>query len=120
MREEIDAMPVPALKPVDLRVLQRRLALVIWLPILGYVANMTGMFGGRLLAGLTKAPVLAMIIAGAGATGSGRSGLAGRGWRRCADDGQGSNAHRSAQARGGTRSAAAPPCKSKNAQCGSC
>ncbi len=89
MREEIDAMRVLGLEPVDLLVLPRLLALVIWLPILAFVANMAGLFGGglmawtqlgispglfrtqllantgvdQLLVGLSKAPVFAVIIA---------------------------------------------------------
>lgn len=89
MREEIDAMRVLGLDPVDLLVLPRLLALVIVLPILGLVADLAGLFGGGLMAwtqlgispsqfrsqllantdatqalvGLSKAPVFAAIIA---------------------------------------------------------
>ena len=89
MREEIDAMRVLGLDPVELLVLPRLLALVIMLPILGIVANLSGLFGGGLMAwielgispsqfrtqmladvsatqalvGLSKAPVFAAIIA---------------------------------------------------------
>ncbi len=89
MREEIDAMRVLGLEPVDLLVLPRLLALVIWLPILGFVADIAGLLGGclmawielgisprlflvqlladtgvdQLLVGLSKAPVFAVIIA---------------------------------------------------------
>ncbi len=89
MREEIDAMRVLGLDPVELLVLPRVLALVILLPVLGFVANMSGLVGGgvmvwidlgispgmfttQLLAnttvtqaiiGLVKAPVFAVIIA---------------------------------------------------------
>ncbi len=89
MREEIDAMRVLGLDPVELLVLPRVLALVILLPVLGFVANMAGLVGGgvmvwidlgispgmfttQLLAnttvtqaiiGLAKAPVFAVIIA---------------------------------------------------------
>jgi phospholipid/cholesterol/gamma-HCH transport system permease protein len=89
MREEIDAMRVLGLDPVELLVLPRLLALVILLPILGLVANIAGLFGGALMAwvelgispgqfrsqllanvsasqalvGLSKAPVFAAIIA---------------------------------------------------------
>ena len=88
MREEIDAMRVLGLDPVELLVLPRVLALVIMLPILGFVASMAGLFGGGLMAwvdlgiwpgmfltqllantdvshllvGLAKAPVFAAII----------------------------------------------------------
>ena len=89
MREEIDAMRVLGLDPIELLVLPRVLALMILLPVLGFVANMAGLFGGgvmvwidlgispgmfttQLLAnttvtqaiiGLAKAPVFAAIIA---------------------------------------------------------
>jgi phospholipid/cholesterol/gamma-HCH transport system permease protein len=89
MRQEIDAMQVLGLDPVELLVLPRLLALVILLPVLGLVANLAGLFGGglmawtqlgispglfrtqllaatgadQLLVGLSKAPVFAVIIA---------------------------------------------------------
>lgn len=89
MREEIDAMRVLGLDPVEVLVLPRFLALVIVLPILGLVADLAGLFGGGLMAwielgispgqfrsqlladvsatqalvGLSKAPVFAAIIA---------------------------------------------------------
>jgi phospholipid/cholesterol/gamma-HCH transport system permease protein len=89
MREEIDAMRVLGLDPIELLVLPRLLALVILLPVLGLVANLAGLFGGGLMAwlelgispsqfrtqllanvgatqalvGLSKAPVFAVIIA---------------------------------------------------------
>ncbi|MDP3197973.1 ABC transporter permease [Tabrizicola sp.] len=89
MREEIDAMRVLGLDPIELLVIPRVLALLILLPILGFVANMAGLLGGALMAwidlgispamfrtqlavnttvshalvGLSKAPVFAMIIA---------------------------------------------------------
>ena len=89
MREEIDAMRVLGLDPIDLLVLPRLMALVIVLPILGLVADLAGLFGGGLMAwtqlgispsqfrtqlladvgadqalvGLSKAPVFAAIIA---------------------------------------------------------
>lgn len=50
MREEIDAMRVLGLDPVELLVLPRVLALIIMLPILGFVASMAGLFGGGLMA----------------------------------------------------------------------
>jgi len=88
MREEIDAMRVLGLDPIELLVLPRVLALVFTLPILGFVANMAGLVGGGLMAwtqlgispgmfrtqlltntdvshlliGLSKAPVFALII----------------------------------------------------------
>ena len=89
MREEIDAMRVLGLDPIELLVLPRVLALLILLPVLGFVANMAGLFGGALMAwielgispaqfrtqlaantsvthalvGLSKAPLFALIIA---------------------------------------------------------
>lgn len=88
MREEIDAMRVLGLDPMDLLVLPRVLAMVITLPLLGFLASMAGLFGGGLMAwvdlgispglfltqllantdvshllvGLAKAPVFAVII----------------------------------------------------------
>ncbi len=88
MREEIDAMRVLGLDPIELLVLPRVLALVLTLPLLGFVANMAGLVGGGLMAwidlgispgmfrtqllmdtdvshllvGLSKAPVFALII----------------------------------------------------------
>lgn len=88
MREEIDAMRVLGLDPIDLLVLPRVLALVILLPVLGFIANIAGLIGGGLMAwsqlgispgmfqtqllantdvshlliGLSKAPVFAVII----------------------------------------------------------
>ena len=88
MREEIDAMRVLGLDPIELLVIPRILALVILLPVLGFIANMSGLLGGGLMAwinlgispgmfrtqllnntdvshmlvGLSKAPVFALII----------------------------------------------------------
>jgi len=88
MREEIDAMRALGLAPVELLVLPRVLALVIVLPLLGFIANMAGLVGGGLMAwtqlgispgmfrtqllantdvshllvGLSKAPAFALII----------------------------------------------------------
>lgn len=88
MREELDAMRVLGLDPIELLVLPRILALVILLPVLGFIADMAGLFGGGLMAwidlgispgqfrtqllintdvshllvGLSKAPVFAIII----------------------------------------------------------
>lgn len=88
MREEIDAMRVLGLDPIELLVLPRVLSLVILLPVLGFVASMAGLVGGGLMAwvelgispgmfrtqllsntdvshllvGLSKAPFFALII----------------------------------------------------------
>lgn len=50
MREEIDAMRVLGLDPIDRLVLPRVLALVILLPALGFLASMAGLIGGGLMA----------------------------------------------------------------------
>lgn len=89
MREEIDAMRVLGLDPVEVLVLPRVLALVICLPLLGFIADLAGMVGGGLVAmlelgmspaayldqfraslgewtfwiGIIKAPVFAFLIA---------------------------------------------------------
>lgn len=89
MREEIDAMRVLGLDPIEVLVLPRVLALVIMLPLLGFIADMAGMLGGGVVAmlelglspaayldqfraslgewtfwvGIIKAPVFAFLIA---------------------------------------------------------
>jgi phospholipid/cholesterol/gamma-HCH transport system permease protein len=50
MREEIDALRVMGLNPVDVLVVPRVLALIIAMPILTFLASMAGLFG----AGLTS------------------------------------------------------------------
>ncbi len=88
MREEIDAMRTLGLEPVDVLVLPRVLAIVIMLPVLGFVADVMGLLGGAMMAwielgvspgafvtrlndgfdvwhyliGLIKAPVFGLII----------------------------------------------------------
>jgi phospholipid/cholesterol/gamma-HCH transport system permease protein len=88
MREEIDAMRTLGIDPAMALVVPRVLALVITLPILGLIANISGLLGGGLLAwielgispamfatrlvtetdtshafvGLSKAPVFAVLI----------------------------------------------------------
>ncbi|MEM0948027.1 MAG: MlaE family lipid ABC transporter permease subunit [Pseudomonadota bacterium] len=49
IREEIDAMRTLGLDPIEVLVLPRVLALLIMLPILGFVANMAGLIGGALM-----------------------------------------------------------------------
>jgi phospholipid/cholesterol/gamma-HCH transport system permease protein len=49
MREEIDAMRTLGLDPIEVLVLPRVLALVILLPALGFIANITGLLGGALM-----------------------------------------------------------------------
>jgi phospholipid/cholesterol/gamma-HCH transport system permease protein len=88
MREEIDAMRVMGLDPVEVLVLPRIIALIISLPLLTFLADMSALFGGMLVAwaygdispevfmsrlksaiafntfmvGLIKAPFMALVI----------------------------------------------------------
>jgi phospholipid/cholesterol/gamma-HCH transport system permease protein len=88
MREEIDALRVMGLNPVDVLVMPRILALLISLPLLTFVADIASIFGGLLVAwgyggispevflgrlqsaialntfmvGMIKAPFMAMVI----------------------------------------------------------
>jgi len=88
VNEEIDALRVQGLDPIELLVIPRLLALLIMLPILSFVAIMSGMLGGAMVAvlsldisparflgivqeipvkhlylGMSKAPVFAVMIA---------------------------------------------------------
>jgi phospholipid/cholesterol/gamma-HCH transport system permease protein len=49
MREEIDALTVMGLRPVEVLILPRILALVVSLPLLTVVADFAGLFGGLLV-----------------------------------------------------------------------
>ncbi|WP_446740612.1 MlaE family ABC transporter permease [Shimia sp. SK013] len=49
VQEEIDAMRTLGLDPMEVLVVPRVLALVLVLPILGFVANLCGLFGGALM-----------------------------------------------------------------------
>lgn len=49
MREEVDAMRTLGLEPMELLVLPRVLALVIFLPVLGLAADVAGLLGGALM-----------------------------------------------------------------------
>jgi phospholipid/cholesterol/gamma-HCH transport system permease protein len=88
LHEEVDALTVMGLRPVDILIVPRVLALVISLPLLTFVADMAGIFGGLLaswaydgitparflttlqlaigihtfLSGLIKAPFMALVI----------------------------------------------------------
>jgi phospholipid/cholesterol/gamma-HCH transport system permease protein len=88
MREEIDALRVMGLNPIDVLVMPRILALLISLPLLTFLADIAAIFGGLLVAwsyggispevflgrlqsaialntflvGLIKAPFMAMVI----------------------------------------------------------
>jgi phospholipid/cholesterol/gamma-HCH transport system permease protein len=50
IREEIDALRVLGLEPIEVLVLPRVAALVIMLPVLAFIAAMLGMIGGGLVA----------------------------------------------------------------------
>lgn len=50
MREEIDAMRVLGLDPIEVLVIPRVLALLLMLPVLGFIANCMGLLGGMLMA----------------------------------------------------------------------
>ena len=89
MREEIDALRVMGLDPIEVLIVPRLLALLIALPLLTFVADMAAIFGGMLvtwiyggispdvflerlqnaiklntfLVGLIKAPFMALVIA---------------------------------------------------------
>ena len=52
IREEIDAMRVLGLEPMEVLVLPRVIALVIMMPVLAFIAAMLGMIGGGLVAWL--------------------------------------------------------------------
>ena len=49
LREEIDALTVLGLRPVDILIVPRILALIFSLPLLTFVADMAGIFGGLLV-----------------------------------------------------------------------
>ena len=89
MREEIDALRVMGLNPIEVLIIPRLLALLISLPLLTFLADMAAIFGGLLttwayggispeifmsrlkdavalntfLSGLIKAPFMALVIA---------------------------------------------------------
>jgi phospholipid/cholesterol/gamma-HCH transport system permease protein len=49
LREEIDAMRTMGLDPVEVLVLPRVIALVLMVPVLGFIASMMGLLGGGLV-----------------------------------------------------------------------
>ncbi|MBJ6373443.1 ABC transporter permease [Sedimentitalea arenosa] len=49
MREEVDAMRTLGLDPIEILVVPRVLALVLILPVLGFIADLTGLIGGALM-----------------------------------------------------------------------
>jgi phospholipid/cholesterol/gamma-HCH transport system permease protein len=56
MREEIDALQVMGMRPVDVLIVPRLLALIISLPLLTFIADLSGIFGG-LIAGWVYAGI---------------------------------------------------------------
>jgi phospholipid/cholesterol/gamma-HCH transport system permease protein len=92
MNQEIDAMQVMGVDPFEALVLPRFLALLLTIPLLAFVATLAGLFGGLVVVwtalslgptfflqrivdnvgavhfwvGMSKAPVMAMVIAGIG------------------------------------------------------
>lgn len=88
MREEVDAMRTLGLDPIDVLVVPRVLALVLMLPVLGFISDVSGLVGGAMMSwveldvsptvfqarlisntdvwhfvvGMIKAPFFAMII----------------------------------------------------------
>jgi phospholipid/cholesterol/gamma-HCH transport system permease protein len=93
MREEIDALTVMGLSPMDVLVVPRLLALIVALPLLTFIADMSAVFGGLIVSwiyggvgpeaflsrlqtaigfntfmvGLIKAPFMALVIGLVGA-----------------------------------------------------
>jgi phospholipid/cholesterol/gamma-HCH transport system permease protein len=65
MREEIDALRVMGLSPIEVLVVPRVLALTISLPLLTFIADMTALFGGLLVSwgygGISPAAYLALL-----------------------------------------------------------
>jgi len=89
MREEVDALRVMGLDPIEILVLPRVIALVVGLPLLTFISDLSALFGGgvvswlyagmssdvylerlkdaialqTIFAGLIKAPFMALVIA---------------------------------------------------------
>jgi phospholipid/cholesterol/gamma-HCH transport system permease protein len=65
MREEVDALFVMGLDPIEVLVLPRLIALILSLPLLTFAADMAGLFGGFLVcwgyAGMSPAIFLAQL-----------------------------------------------------------
>jgi phospholipid/cholesterol/gamma-HCH transport system permease protein len=65
LHEEIDALTVMGLRPVDILIVPRVLALIVSLPLLTFVADMAGIFGGVLMSwvydGITPVRFLALL-----------------------------------------------------------
>ena len=62
LREEIDAMRTMGLDPVEVLVLPRVIALIIMVPVLGFIAAMMGLMGGGLVVWLELGMSPAMYI----------------------------------------------------------
>lgn len=71
MREEIDAMRTLGLDPAMILFVPRILALLLMLPILGLIANLSGLFGGALMSwielGISPAMFRTRLVEGTGA-----------------------------------------------------
>ena len=65
LHEEIDALTVMGLRPVDMLIVPRVLALIISIPLLTFIADMAGIFGGLLVSwaydGITPARFLTLL-----------------------------------------------------------
>jgi phospholipid/cholesterol/gamma-HCH transport system permease protein len=65
LHEEIDALTVMGLRPVDLLIVPRVLALIFSLPLLTFIADVAGIFGGLLVSwaydGITPARFLTLL-----------------------------------------------------------
>jgi phospholipid/cholesterol/gamma-HCH transport system permease protein len=62
LREEIDAMRTLGLDPMEVLVLPRVIALLIMMPILGFISAMMGLFGGGLVVWLELGMTPAMYV----------------------------------------------------------
>lgn len=62
VREELDAIRTMGLDPIAILVVPRVLALVIMLPILGFIANLSGLFGGALMSWIELGVSPAMFV----------------------------------------------------------
>ncbi len=62
LREEIDAMRTIGLDPIEVLVLPRVLALVLMLPVLGFIANVAGLTGGLLMSWIELGVSPAMFV----------------------------------------------------------
>ncbi len=63
MREEVDAMRTLGLDPVEVLVLPRVLALILTLPLLGFIADMAGLIGGAAMSWISLGVSPGMFVA---------------------------------------------------------